>query len=378
MLIRYYLKKIIYILGLFMIIIPTSDLRKTYNSYLVYLGIVCLVLMALITGYKKYNFKISRIELCISVIWIVLLLSLLPAYVSGNITLNIIFEKGLIFLFYFILLAKSNITLQELFFSSICVNLYLAYRCFFELGVTVAYYQGTMLNPNQMALVLIGGGIGSLYFITTYKNKIIKLLGIVAFGITAILLFYTSSRTIMLVLIFACCIYMLYYIKEVNGVNIFLKTTISKKIFIFLCVLISVLSFLIIYFRSDITQFLFEKWGNNISRLLSGRTDIWNVIFKNMTIIGNYQSDINANNDFLDWLLKYGLISFVIYILLILINGVINIRKYLLNKTNDNLWILIIIFCYIIICMFENVHAIFGKSINIMFWTVMGFAMRNK
>lgn len=370
------IQKILFIIGFSLISIPACDVRKIYSPVLLIWGVSLLIGTSLFTGFKNYSLKLTKNETIVWGMWMVLIISLFPSYIGGNITVTIVIEKIIIFVLYFIILSKSNLNVFDLFSAAIVINLYMAYRCFFEIGTTNIYYQGTMINPNQMALVLVGGAIGSLYLIVSSK-WILKIVGLFSFTITVILLFYTSSRTIMLTVGIAFMAYIIYYIAILQKTD-FLKTRkISKKLFLFLCIFISIFVILLLYFHSDIIDFLFNKWGNSGNRLLSGRTDIWKKVFADASFIGNYKSSINTNNDFLDWLLKYGIFSFIAYITLIVTIIVISVKRFLDNKTNDNFWILVIIFCYVFICMFENVHAIFGKPINILFWSAAGFVARS-
>jgi hypothetical protein len=371
-----WVRKFMYISAFSLIIIPACDVRKTYNPMLFVFGIILLTITALISGFKSYGFKVTKTELKVWTIWIVLLISLFPAYIVGNISFSQIAEQGLIFILYFIVLAKSDLELLDLFVTAVVTNLYMIYRCFFELGIMESYYQGTMINPNQMALVLIGGAIGSLYIITSF-NSIIRFLGLFVFSTTVVLIYYTSSRTIMLTLVFSCIIYVIYYIDVKKNINI-LDFTKTRKFFVVLCCSVFLIFYFLLRFREEITMFLFAKWGNDSSRLLSGRTEIWNDILKNMSLTGNYKSLINSNNDFMDWLVKYGVISFCAYIILIITLCFISIKRYQKMKNNGNIWIVIVMFTYLCISIFENIHAVFGKSINIMFWCVMGFAIRQE
>lgn len=372
------IRKIIYIIGFFLIIIPACDMRKEYTPMLSNIGICLIMSVSIISGYKRYNLYATKIELLMWAIWIILIVSLFPAYLSGNISTSIIYEHILMFLLYFLILPKSDIKLWELSFAAVFVNLYIAYRCVFELGISHTYYQGTMTNPNQMALVLIGGGIGSLYLIISCKRKREKIIGLISFIITATLLFYTSSRTMMIALVIALLVYVIFYINNKLKKSFGGNHKISRKFFAFCSVFLILTLMLIIYFHKNISSFLFDKWNNNGSRLLSGRTEIWGRILKNISLVGDYNSSINANNDFLDWLIKYGIISFVIYIILVIAIIVLTVRRFKKKKTEENLWALIIVVCYIFICMFENVHALFGKSINIIFWSTSGFIMRKE
>ena len=223
----------------------------------------------------------------------------------------------------------------------------------------------------------MGGALGAMYLITSFRG-IFRILGLFTFIITMVLLFYTSSRTVMMTLMLLCLLYIIYYSKVKKNINLLVDSKISKPFFVISSVTILMAVFLVMYYRANIYKFIFGKWGNGINRLLSGRTEIWKEIFLSISLTGNYQSSINSNNDFLDWLVKYGIISFVIYIIFIVTICFTSLKRFFNNKNNENIWILIVIFGYLCICMFENLHAIFGKSINIMFWSSIGFLMRKE
>lgn len=371
------MRKLLYVIAFSLIIIPSCDLRKSYNSSLFAIGVILLGSMSISTWLRKFDLKITKTGLKIGWIWIFLLVSLLPAYMVGNITINIMLKKAIIFFLYFILLSTSDIGMLELFLSGVIVNIYISYRCFFEIGVSTLYYQGTMVNPNQMALILMGGALGAMYLITSFRG-IFRILGLFTFIITMVLLFYTSSRTVMMTLMLLYLLYIIYYVKVKKNINLLVDSKMSKTFFVISSVTILMAVFLVMYYRANIYKFIFGKWGNGINRLLSGRTEIWKEIFLSISLTGNYQSSINSNNDFLDWLVKYGIISFVIYIIFIVTICFTSLKRFFNNKNNENIWILIVIFGYLCICMFENLHAIFGKSINIMFWSSIGFLMRKE
>lgn len=368
--------RLLYVISLCLIIIPAGDLRKDYSSLLYWIGIIILLVKAGWTTFINNNLKYTKNQLKVIVAWILVILCLFPGYVAGNISIEIIIENIFLFFLYFLVFARSDLSLLDICFATVVSNMYFAYRCFVEIGTSIALYQGTVTNPNQMALILMGGIIGAFYIITE-SAIYMKALGIFSLIVSYILLFFTSCRSVMLATVIAFVIYLIFYLREIRKVHILSGGKVSKKflgIFSF-CVLF--VSYLIYHFRGNIINFLFEKWGTGTTTALSGRNDLWNYVLRGLSLTGNYTSDVNTNNDFLDWLLKYGVISFIAYIGMLILCIGLSLKLYKENK-RDNIWYIIIISAYIFVCMFENVHAIFGKSINIMFWYSIGLVMKQK
>lgn len=372
---KFSIGRIVYVIAFCMIIIPACDLRKDYSNILYYLGITLLLLKALISFVPNINFRLKRKQMQIVVTWLLLFLTFLPGFLANKYGLEVIIENAFLFILYFILLANSDMELEDIIIASVISNLYFAYRCFFEIGVTPALYQGTVTNPNQMSLVLVGGIIASLYLITTCR-LFGKITGGLSMVISLVLVFFTSCRSVMLISIAAIVLYLLYYFKEVKNANIFFNRKIEKKTFFILLCLICGCIIVIFALRDNIISFLFEKWGYGVTTVLSGRNDLWDTIINGISFTGNYSSDVNANNDYFDWLMKYGILSFIAYIYLLIICIRVIWLNYKINK-QDNIWIIIIVISYLAICFVENIHATFGKSINIMFWFSLGTIMRN-
>ena len=366
--------RIIYVIALCMIIIPACDLRKDYSNILYYLGIVLLLFKALISFIPNMRFKLKRNQVRVVGIWILLLLTLLPGFAVNNYGLEVIIENAFTFILYFILLANSDMEIEDIIIASVISNLYFAYRCFFEIGIVQALYQGIATNPNQMSLVLVGGIIASLYLIVNCR-LIGKIAGFFSLAISLILVFFTSCRSVMLISVAAIVLYLLYYFKEVKNADIFSNRKIEKKTFIIWLCLVCGCIIVVFTLWDNIIAFLFEKWGYGVTTVLSGRNDLWNIIINNISFTGKNSSEINANNDYFDWLMKYGILSFIVYIYLLFFCVRVIWGNYKVNK-QDNIWEIIIIILYLAICFVENIHATFGKSINIMFWFTLGTIMR--
>lgn len=366
--------RIVYVIAFCIIIIPAGDLRKDYSDKLYYLGLALLVFKALVSFIPNINFKLKRKQVQVIGIWLLLFLTLLPGFMANNYGLEVINENGFLFILYFILFANSDMEFENIIIASVISNLYFAYRCFFEIGVTPVLYQGTVTNPNQMSLVLVGGSIASLYLIVNCR-LLGKIIGAFSMVISLILISFTSCRSVMLILVVTILLYLLYYFKEVKNADIFVSRKIEKKTFLMLLCLIIGCVVVIFVFRENISSYLFGKWGFG-KTILSGRNDLWDSIINNISFTGNYSSNVNTNNDYLDWLMKYGILSFIVYIYLLFFCAHGIWEEYKINK-QDNIWKIIITISYLAICLVENIHATFGKSINIMFWFILGTIMKN-
>ncbi len=368
----------IYIIALFAVFIIPCDARKSYSSYLHPLGVGVIIICSLATGFLLSQKKLilRREILQFAVIYLFLLLSFIPAIIGGNISYDIILRHLLMFIFYFIIVENGSMSIVELAIAAVLINAYLAYRCFFQVGInTFVYYQGTNINSNQFAMTLMGGILGACYLFLISKNKLWKWISLLLLGISLVFVALSSSRTIALLCVLAILLFLIFYLHNEFGIFIFKNRKLKKKHFLILSVILVAILYMIFSNYEMLLNFFLHKWG--VFNILSGRDDIWKNILQNATWIGNADSSLNSNGEFFNWLLRYGIlpfIMFIIFMIYILIHSIKNYRQY---PNVNNYFILVTTIIYVGIELFENVFTFFGKPINIIFLCLVGFSFRS-
>ncbi len=211
----------LYILALFAVFIIPCDARKSYSPYLHPLGVGVIIVCSLATGFvlSKKKLILRKEILQFAVIYLFLLLSFVPAIAGGNISYDIILRHLLMFIFYFLIVEGGSMSIFELAAAAVLINVYLAYRCFFQVGInTFVYYQGTNINSNQFAMTLMGGILGACYLFLIHKNKAWKWISLLLLGVSLIFV-------------------VLFSIYTMNLEFIYLKTESLKKSILSLCLL---------------------------------------------------------------------------------------------------------------------------------------------
>lgn len=364
----------IYTVCFILMFIPMSDIRKEYNVLYFYMCIIMIMLLSISSFIHNSHrsFKISKKASYILVLWFLIIITLLISSAFNN-RLNVIIDYLFIFLFYFMLIPIGKTSINHLSFAICISNLYIAYRCFFELGVTTPFYVGTTINSNQFAIIMIAGCIGAIYLFTKYKNKILKLFSIIVFSISTYLIIISGSRTVLLSLIIVCLMYFEYYV-HINEINII---KIKKKLFYIFTTLIIISFFIILKYHNNIYEFFFNKWDNS-SNLISGRNEIWINIFKNSNIFyGDTTSTLNANGEMLNWIQQYGIFSFCMHLFFFLYIIRFAFKSYLFYRSTDSLFLLSIVVSYSIIACFENMFTVFGKPLNFFCLFTIGYLIKN-
>lgn len=368
---------VFFVIGFVLMFIITSDVREHYSSFMFPTGLAFVIVASIKSFIKSFKSKCKINEFAFGVLWIVFCLSFIPSYISGNVGYAIFLRYIFMYVFYIVLIGHSELDLKTLSLSMMFAGIYIAYRCFIEVGIYIVYYQGTTINPNQFALILSGFILGCLYLLIK-GNKILKVLAMLVLISCIVLLFYSSCRTVMLLVVFDILAMGLFHYKNNSHKDGEGKILIDKRVFVGVSIALCAVILVILKYFGNIYSFIFEKWGSQSSHILSGRTDIWKEIFSGVSITGNINSTINANNDFFDWLLKYGILVFIMYCTIIIYILILSIKNFKCQMDWDNLFMLLIVISYIGFSFFENIHALFGKPINVLFWCVVAMLLKKR
>lgn len=373
-----------YVISFFFIFIQSSDARNSYDIKWFKLGLMFLIFGSCAYIFKEYAFnnkfeiKISKIRVTQMIIWAILCLSFVPACSSKQLDSGIISRYVIMYVLYFLVLTIGNIDIKDVCVAAFICNVYICYRCTFELGLTYSYYQGTTINPNQFGMTMLGGVVGTFYLMIFFKNKISRIILLIFEIIFLAFIVFSSSRTNMLAVILGVMIFLPYYLHKCK--NIYLLRNNSLKISSFLLINGAFLACVIavIIYRESIVNFFFNKWGNGGHSLLSSREDIWLDVLKNMKIFSGAKIQVNTNGEFLNWINEYGFITFAAFFLNISYLYFMAVNNYNTCSSFDNIFYIIVITVYLFIALFENIFTLFGKPINIIFLMTLGYILKNR
>ncbi len=351
---------ILCISSILLICLPTSDVEMEYPLYFRPVGICILVILfivhVLVRGLTTKNMLRVYIRFAL------FLCCFIPACIS-SLTIEVFFFPLTIITLYFIILPNTPMRLIDMAIAASLLNVYIFYRCFFEMDLWFSVFRGTATNSNQFALVLVGGVISSIYIFIKEKSWLIRLFAILTFSMGVVLVAISSSRTVMITISLILTHSVVYLIAKK-------KSNIGKKLIsLVFIVLVVTLLFL---FKDIIYNFIFNKWEDESSgEMTSGRFSIWLEALKDMNLGGDLYSEVNANSEYFNYLILYGLLPFVAYILLCVVGIWKIFMIYKKEKTPDNLFCFYIIGAFMFMSLFENFYSAFGQTINFMFWTVI-------
>ena len=378
----YYIKQLVYSIALFAIFIPASDMRKTYSDFPHSMGVLLLITISIVfflrnTARDKWKIQFTSLDIILYSICIMLIGSLLISCLMQKLDFSAYVYYLLMFAVYFFIISRGDISYLNIAVGAILLNVYIVFRCLTEIGVSFIYYEGTVTNVNQFAIVLLGGAIGSLY-VVTYCKKISRVLGIITLLVSFVFIIFTSSRTSILAFVLSSVLGLGLYMKYDKNISLIKKNIINKSQSIILGAFLIVFVCVLVHYRIAIIDYIFDKWKNGrSSELFSGRSIIWKNIWCQNAFWGNYRNALNANSDYIDWLEKYGYIPFFLYLAMWLYILVISIRTYIKDKNPETLFCLMTISCYMLCSLFENMITFWGKSINVMTFCSIGIVFRH-
>lgn len=206
-----------------------------------------------------------------------------------------------------------------------------------------------LMNRNYYSLYIVIIMVSSLIYVAdNFKNnKIFNVLIFISFIPNVIMLFLLSSRSAFIIFIVSVFLYLLLNIK-------------NKKIILPISLALLLLLFFINNF--DVTEVLFDRFQQDDVSSGHGRVDILVAMldaFGNRTILEKvfgtgffatfvdaYGLALGTHNSFLSYLMHFGLIGFICFVILFLRN----IRKTLINKDLKNYFIFLIamfIYCFV-------------------------------
>lgn len=205
-----------------------------------------------------------------------------------------------------------------------------------------------MKEVNTIGVILAFAGVLAInlaYDKLRQRNMILTYVMIAV--VFAGLIILTKSRTALLAFLFVAFINFILLIIQSNN----RKQAIKKTIIIIIVVLL-----LAPFIIPNLYKLIFEKYSESSTNMTSGRTKMWNIVFHEKVGafgLGNEQlvEKINkgdTHNMFVQMLGHYGVIPFIIYILL----NIYIIYRAIKVKNKNAINILII---YYIIGMFENI-----------------------
>lgn len=349
---------------LLIVCIPAADPNTELPSVIRMYGFGAIVFLfgfsVLLSGLRPKNLFM------VSLPWFVLFFACFVPAAVYNGAVQVFSHVTLIYLIYFIVLPNTPINFQDLALSTSLLNIYLAYRCFYELDLAYATYYGTATNSNQFALILVGGAIGSIYLYIRNQNIIFRIFALLSLSVSIVLVAFSSSRTVMGSIVVIVLYSIKYFLSERKIV--FNKTIVCS-------VLVLLILYLSITYQDAIYAFFFSKWGGTSDNMSSGRIDIWMNAIMNTTLYGDFNSTINANSEYINYLILFGFFPYFAFTFLIIACLFKSWKIYKRERNVDNLFCFYIIASYSFMCIFENFYSTFGQTINIMFWMVLSYQL---
>lgn len=314
--------------------------------------LILSIILFLIFG---FNFEIKKSVIPILILWEFFIFSIfISKYVNGEFVF-------LEFLLYSLLIPLSFFNPKIIKYKTLFMNASF-------LSVIPLIY---LIQPgNTLGIILCIAGINLLNFlkIKNVSNKYIYL-SIITFSI---FIFFTNSRTSLIAFLIVAAIYIFTLLKrDVNSYSGFLKKGLT----------LTVVIFFVLSSYNYITDLLFGKYNRTSSDMLSGRGEMWEEIFRTgITTLGNGESYFlymynigDAHNTYLQVLGAYGLLSFILFILLCFYMFV----KSVIMKRIEYIAFLAV---YFILGLGENLFVIDSRMIhaNIIFIVYLGILMNEK
>lgn len=358
-------KRLLSILALILIFIPAADARIDFESPINTYGVVCLVLIFIIHSlFRRKRHYVNRNSIIILIFGIV---SHIPSILMYDFQTSL-FHFLSIYCVYFILFANLDIKIYDMAISTIIINYYVFFRCIYgQEDLLTQSFVGTAINPNQFALILLGGLLSSLYVCVCKNNVLEKVFALSSIIINLLLVWISSSRSVMFMSIVSTIVFFMEYVKKLN-----IKNVKIIKVLLFFIIIAALLLFF-----NDIDNFFFSKWSSSSDNLTSGRTRIWGKIIIDTDVSGNMTSNINANSEYFNYYLLYGPLVFFFYSFVTIISLYKAWNLYKLCKCSETLYVFMIIVSFAFVSSFENFYSIFGKTIYVLNWAFTALLINN-
>ena len=232
-------------------------------------------------------------------------------------------------------------------------------------------FTGIYDNENILGIICFIGIVFSFVFLSYYKSVVFKQIAIINIVLSLIMLFLVNARSAVIAfLIFSF---------------VFTATMYRKKWMIVFFVLIALIaSIYLLFFNQEI-----------FIKLLNGRYEIWEQVLyliKDSVFFGYSKTDsintlINStirflsgakeggtHNSFLDILLSYGTIGFILFSTFVL-GYIIKTYKILMKNIGNYNYIVLYsgVLSFLFIGMFESVLVYTPSLIGIIFWLILGY-----
>jgi hypothetical protein len=254
---------------------------------------------------------------------------------------------------------------------------YLILSALYEPIVFGSYYTGITYNPNSLGQLAVQASISSLcLLLNTFseirlkKKKIILYFGYFIISIAFVLL--SKSRASFVAVLLSSIVTLVFYFKSD-------KVKIGRFI-------IPAIAFVFIYFvkLKDFLQIgILDKFNRYSGEsILTGRNQIWNKIFEDMTMLGNgpsYLPDIigkGAHNSILEIVAVFGVFSGILVTLFYIASIIVSLKYARSRKKSQYFYVpLAVVMAFFVLSMAESMFGVIGKSITLVFLNVMGVLM---
>lgn len=232
-------------------------------------------------------------------------------------------------------------------------------------------FTGIYDNENILGIICFIGIVFSFIFLNYFKGVIFKQIAVINIVLSVIMLFLVNARSAVIAFLVFCFV--------------FTAITFKNKWIMFSSVsALGLVSSYLIFFNKEA-----------LIKLLNGRYEIWEQvihIIKHKLLFGYSKTDsinslINStirflsgakeggtHNTFLDVLLSYGIIAFVLIICFLVIY-LIKTYKILMKNLNNYNYIVIYsaVLSLLFVGMFESVLIYTPSLIGIIFWMILGY-----
>lgn len=341
--------------------LPSSDARKDYPS--LYL-IIPIIYIFLIFFKRLDRLYLNKNSINFFSLWGIFLIYLSIYGMVRNDHISVMISHVEILVMYFLCIAYTRIQISNIAIANVILNIYIFIRCT-DIGFYEPIYQGTAINSNQFALILLSGVLCGIY-ILTIGNMLLKIVSLISIVLSMYMIFISSSRSVMVSIFISFLIYLYYFFRKKKVLyRVSIKTYIRVLIFLSISVVC-----LIKYFQ-DIYTYFFNKWSDISGNLTSGRTELWKYIISNTPFFGSKNS-INANNIFFQEWSDIGFLGAILFFLIIVITF---IKSYKLLKVSfeiEDIFYFCFMVAYVCVGFFESINTFLGKPINIIFWIIAG------
>ncbi|MFS1511129.1 O-antigen ligase family protein [Chengkuizengella sp. SCS-71B] len=346
--------KDIYILCISTVIIFFGNLVSfssfRLNEFVTDRYLLVFVLLILLFSYIRWR---SPYNLQFLVIWFLFIISILFSKIINE-------EYNLIDIFVLMVFVPWLFRIERRYLYLLCWSTTIAFIPFiFEYGVNG-------FNSYGITTALIGINTAILLYLSNRQNSFrISVLIL----ITTVLLIYLRSRTALISFLIGGFVLIYFSINKIK----------SKKKF-FYYILFSTSIILFCYFYLDaISNLIFNKWQVSEEDITTGRAEIWTYLFSNdISIFGKGSSyfwntfeHMDAHNIFMQLLGRYGLVSMVLFLVLVLY-----ILKLIIQvNAKERIAFLAFFGVYFALGMFENTLFVDIKTFSISLLFIIYIAM---